>query len=118
MQDTKSDVKMNRKSDLDIDKTILMNIEIIKNKYPEKYKIAQGVGERLMNIDYHNFNTRRDKVAENISVKDLLKSISYNGLTINDLTTSDINVLKQYYGHNWKEQLEYYLSSLSGDTTK
>lgn len=69
-------------------------VEEYKQKYPEKYKLAQLTGESVMTSDYNVVNGY-DKYGNNELLEQMIQTIKYFDLKPEDLTRDDIIALKR-----------------------
>jgi hypothetical protein len=79
--------------------------QYIKNN-PSGYKNAQNFGEfisthpQFSNTDELKID-QVDIFGETILYDELCKNINYYGMTIQDLSSDEINILKKYKGDEW-----------------
>jgi hypothetical protein len=69
-------------------------VEQHKQKFPEKYKRAQDVGEFVMSSNY-NVEIGKDKEGTDKRVELILKTMNDYQLTIDDLREDEIKLLKE-----------------------
>ena len=76
---------------------------------PSRYKLAQNFGEFLMDTPFANTDTYKipqdDVRGEKILASMLMNNIKQYGLTQDDLSDSELHLLRKLYGTDWHELL-------------
>ena len=80
--------------------------QMIANE-PLKYKMAQDFGDFLMDTPFANvdrFKISEDDVrGEKLRLNNILNSIKYYGMTMEDLSDDEKKLLVKMLGNNWNE---------------
>jgi hypothetical protein len=88
---------------------IQKSVDKLIKEDPSRYKLAQNFGEFLMDTPFSNTDTYKisqdDIRGEKIRASMLMNNIRQYGLTHEDLTDSELQLLRKIYGTNWNELL-------------
>ncbi len=85
-------------------------VEFYKQNYPDMYEKAQQWLKMLEHSEIYNKNTNDDdnkntNQSELLKAHDIFKNIKYQGLSKEDLTDSEIELLDKYV-MDWKKELQ------------
>ena len=77
-------------------------VEQLRQQNPEKYRLAQAMGEELMSYEY-TLDVGNDQEGERIRAKTLLNDIIYYSINDTELSSLELELLTKVYGDNWKK---------------
>ena len=80
-----------------ITSTLEMAVEEFKRKNPEKYDMAQIIGDDIMNKIYENLNVGRDVEGDKIRAKELYDIYIDGLLDVNEMDEKEVKLLDDFY---------------------